>query len=389
VIPAQQQESLEVQVRTAQPGGVRVSARALPQGQLSEKRFTFKAPEPATVVFEELPLSIPVSGEALLRIYVGDQDTIFLRPASKSWVVFAKASNNADAIELKPERVVLSGQTPIGEVFMKVTGMPLNEELLVRASVEDGSLRTAEKKLNVDSHVARLNVLMPLEVNVGASTRVKAQFLLKGQDREAATEFQRKVNFSSDSGNFEPEEVLVGTGGTSASSMFVSHQPGQANLHISTPGVDILEVTVLVMVALGQLALMAFGAGTIDGLVRSFYYREESPYIWPHKTSRGWHPGVAGNAAFSGVFGVIMLLMTRYGLVHPLLDPQHLRAFSVALVHTTSGAFLLGIAGGFAGVGVLELLAKRLGLADALVLREKRNRDRPFRPVGGILHKTQ
>src|SRR5262249_47791319 len=156
---------------------------------------------------------------------------------SRSWVVYVKASDNARSIRLQPNPVVISAEAPIREVFMTLTDMPLNEELFVRASTEDGSLRTAKKKLGIESHVRWLQVLMPSEVSVGASTKVKAQFVAKDQDQEAATEVQRKVSFSSDSGNFEPEEVLVDKGGTSASSMFIGNQPGQANLHISTPGV--------------------------------------------------------------------------------------------------------------------------------------------------------
>lgn len=381
VIRPQEETSLEVRAQTSQPGAVQISAHALPQGPSSETTFTFIAPRPASLDFDEMPLSIPLSGEAILRIHVADQDNISVKPRSGSWNVSFKPSGNAGTIQLEPDRVVLSGQTPMREVFIRATAIPLNEKLVVYASTEDGSLQTAEKELGFDTRIGQLNVIAPTEVNLGASTKVTVQFLLKDQPREAATEFQRQVEFDSDRGSFEPDKVIVNKGETSASSVFVGHQLGQANLHISTLGVDVVERPVLISVALGQLVLIALAAGTIGGLVRFFYYREQSWDILPQKTSRGWNPGLVGNAAFSGVFGVVMLLMVRYGLVQLALEQQNLGASTVSLVHTTGGAFLLGIAGGFAGVAVLELLAKRLGLADALVLREKRSRTRASRPA--------
>ena len=107
----------------------------------------------------------------------------------------------------------------------------------------------------------------------------------------------------------------------------------------------------------------------IGGLARFFYYTGESWDITPKKTGNGWNPGLAGNAAFCGVFGVVALLMAEYSL-HPL-DPGHQLAFTNNLIHTNPGAFLQGIAGGFIGVGILELLASKLGLADALQRRAK------------------
>jgi hypothetical protein len=228
-------------------------ARALPRGPSSETTSTFIAPQPVSLAFEEMPLSIPLSGEAPLRIHVADQDNILVRPLSGSWNVSLKLSGNAEAIQLEPDRVVLSWQTPMREVFLRMIGMPVNEELLVYARTEDGSLRTAEKNLGFESNVGQIKLIMPLLVIRGAPTDVKAQFLFKGQEHEAASEFQRKVSFFSDNGNFEPEEKRVEKGATYAASVFVAHQSGQANLRIATSGVDVVQHQVLIVVALGLL----------------------------------------------------------------------------------------------------------------------------------------
>jgi hypothetical protein len=380
VIPPEAQQSLEVQARTSQSGTVRLLARALPQGPVFETTLTFLEPQPSSLAFEEIPLSISLSG-GRLGIQIADQNNISLRSFSGSWNVNAKASNNADPIRFDPDQFTLSGQTPARDVFLHVTDMPRSEDLLVYATTSDGSLRAAEKKLGFESSLGRLKVIVPLTLNRGDPTTVKAQFLLKGQEREAHTEFPRKVQFFSNGGKFEQEEVMVEKDAAYASSVFVGHELGPAEIRVSTPGVDIAQITVLLVVSLGQLVAIALASGSIGGLARFFYYREQSWGIWPQKTRLGWHPGAVGNAAFSGVFGVVMLLMTHYGLIQLPLESEHLKKLSASLIHTNGGAFLLGIAGGFIGVAVLELLAKRLGLADALVFRRRtshvvRRRDR-------------
>jgi hypothetical protein len=43
----------------------------------------------------------------------------------------------------------------------------------------------------------------------------------------------------------------------------------------------------------------------------------------------GWNPGLVGNAAFSAVFGVVLFLMTKYGLIQPIFDLQQSTMSSV------------------------------------------------------------
>ena len=229
----------------------------------------------------------------------------------------------------------------------------------------DGSLRAAEKTLGFESSLGGLRVIVPLTLNRGDPTTVTAQFLLKGQESPARTELPRRVQFFSDGGKFEREEVRVDKDAASASSDFVGDELGPAKILVSTAGVKITEITVLIVVSLGQLVTIALASGSIGGLARFFYYREQSWGIWPQKTRQGWHPGVVGNAAFSGVFGVVVLLMAHYGLIRPPLESEHLKESSASLIlqgwlliHTNGGAFLLGIVGGFIGVAILEFLAE-------------------------------
>jgi hypothetical protein len=211
-------------------------------------------------------------------------------------------------------------------------------------------------------------VIIPAEVNSKARIPVTALLLKKDRDQEAATEFRRIVTFHADMGKFEPESVIVESGGTEARTIFVSDSAGQRpEIRVSTRGVDIFSARVLVVTALWVMVLSALGAGVIGGLARFFYYSGVSWDILPRKSGKTWNPGLAGNAAFCGVFGAVAFLMAVYSL-HPL-DPSH-GASASSLVHTSQGAFLLGIAGGFIGVGILEILANKLGLADSLQRRE-------------------
>lgn len=216
--------------------------------------------------------------------------------------------------------------------------------------------------------MGRLNVIVPQEVNRNVRIPVTAFFLKKAIDQEAATEFRRTVTFHTDQGKFDPESVVVESGATEADTIFVAQQSGERpEIRVSTRGVDVFTTQLLVVTALWVLVVVALGGGVIGGLARFFYYTGESWDILPKKAGDCWNPGLVGNAAFCGVFGVVALLMAEYSL-HPL-DPEHHLAFTNSLLHTNPGAFLQGIAGGFAGVGVLEVLADKLGLADALQRR--------------------
>jgi hypothetical protein len=376
-IPPGEQSSLEIQARSFQAGGVQVSARALPNGSPAVTTLTFEEPQPASLAFEERPLSIPVAAQSVpLRLHLADQDSIRLDRLHGSVDVLVSASGDRRAVQLEPGTFALTAKSPARDVFLTVTDLPSAEELHVYASAQDGSLRSAEKMLGFQTRVGRLKVIVPDEIDGRVPIEVKARFLYEdtSQDREAATEFRRTVTFLSDRGKFEPESVTVEAGATYAKSMFVGQDSGEkARLTISTRGPKVVTIEVLVTMALWALALIALGSGVIGGLARFFYYREESGDIRPTKTARGWNPGLLGNALFCGVFGVVALLMARYGLIDPF-DPRHQVGFLTGMIHTPAGAFLLGIAGGFVGVGILELLAERLGLADALDRREKRKR---------------
>jgi hypothetical protein len=371
IIPAGEQSSQEVQARTTQPGSVVISARVLPSGKLVQTTLAFEDPRPASLAFEDTPTSIPVGARSVpLRLEVADQDNIPLQRLSGTWTVSVRPSDTTAGIRLDPDHLVLSPQAPWSFVLLSVSQQPSSEELQVLATAEGNPLRAAEKRVGFLSSVGRLNVIVPSEVNRNVRIPVTALFLKKDRDQEAATEFRRTVTFHSDEGRFDPESVVVESGGTEANTMFVGQKPGQRpKISVSTRGVDVFTTQVLVVTALWVLVLVALGGGVIGGLARFFYYAGESWGILPKKIGDSWNPGLAGNAAFCAVFGVVALLMAEYAL-HPF-DPDHHLAITNSLIHTGSGAFLEGIAGGFVGVGILEILAERLGLADALQRRAK------------------
>ncbi len=368
IVPPGEQSSLDVQAQTTHPGSVTISARVL-GGRSTQTALTFEEPRPVSLAFDDNPASIPVGAQnVLLRLQVADQDNIPLPRLAGAWTVSMRSSADAEAIHLTPNPLVLSSQVPQAYVLLSVSEQPSAGELDLFATVESEPLRAAEKRLGFQSSVARLNLIVPREVNRNVRTPVTALFLKKEIDQEAATEFRRTVTFHADSGKFDPESVVVESGATEANTVFVAQQSGvRPAIRVSTRGVDVFSIQLFVVTALWILVLVALGGGMIGGLARFFYYSGESWDILPRKTGDCWNPGLVGNAVFCAVFGVVALLMAEYSL-HPL-DPEHSLAFTDSLLHTTSGAFLQGIAGGFTGVGILELLADKLGLADALQRR--------------------
>jgi hypothetical protein len=263
-----------------------------------------------------------------------------------------------------------------------MVGMPSSDTLRVHASTEDGSsvpLFIGKKTLGFEGQVRRLDVSVPEQVIAGVPVKIKARFFGQDEKREARTEFPRTVGFYSEYGDFTPEDSIVPQGAASGTSEFVGRVPGHAKVRVSTFGVAVVEKEVLIVVALWQLVTIALLAGTIGGLARFFYYRGYSWEVWPKKMARGWNPGLVGNAAFSAVFGLVLFLMAKYGVIQPTFDLPHSGMWAV--VHTRGPVFLLGIAGGFAGVFVLELLARKFGLADAIEGRQARKRTRSARPA--------
>jgi hypothetical protein len=369
-IPSGEQSSQEVQAQTTKPGVVTVSVRVLPVGRPAQTTLEFEDPRPVSLAFEDNPTSISVGAQNVpLLLQVADQDNIPLSRLSGTWNVSVRSSVNTEDIHLDPDHLVLSSRVPHSYILLSVSDRFLSEEIQLFATAEHNPLRAAQKQLGFQSSVGRLRVIVPNQVNRNIRIPVTAFFLQKGRDQEAATEFRRTVTFHADQGKFDPESVVVESGGTEADTVFVAQQPGQRpEIRVSTRGVDVFTTQLLVVTALWVLVLFALGGGVIGGLARFFYYGGgESWDIMPKKAGNCWNPGLAGNAAFCGVFGVVSLLMTEFS-VYPL-DQEHYVAFTSNLLHTSSGAFLQGIAGGFVGVGILEILAHRLGLADALQRR--------------------
>jgi len=97
------------------------------------------------------------------------------------------------------------------------------------------------------------------------------------------------------------------------------------------------------------LLLVATAAGMLGGLARLFYREREAQFL-PRRVNGHLQRGLLLDASFSGLFGVILFLMVDLGLLHQFADQlEH---------NETRLAFLIAVAGGFAGVLVLQSMSK-------------------------------
>jgi hypothetical protein len=110
-----------------------------------------------------------------------------------------------------------------------------------------------------------------------------------------------------------------------------------------------VEKQVQVLAARSALILLAMAAGMLGGLAR-LVYRERQVDFLPHRVNGHLQRGIALDACFSGLFGILLLLLGDMGLLHQFADQLERDEIRVA--------FLLGIAGGFSGIVVLQSLSK-------------------------------
>lgn len=109
------------------------------------------------------------------------------------------------------------------------------------------------------------------------------------------------------------------------------------------------EKQLLVLPALWALILLATVAGMLGGLARLVYREREVDFL-PHRVNGHLQRGIALDACFSGLFGILLLLLGDMGLLHQFADQLEHDEIKVA--------FLLGIAGGFSGIVVLQSFSK-------------------------------
>ncbi|MGH9162264.1 MAG: hypothetical protein ACRD2X_20040 [Vicinamibacteraceae bacterium] len=112
------------------------------------------------------------------------------------------------------------------------------------------------------------------------------------------------------------------------------------------------EAQLQVVAAAWALLVLAWLGGFLGGLARHIY-RVRTPHIWPRRLKGRLEPGLIGNALFSALSGVVLFQAIDLGIFHALdqLGQAHGNA---------TLAFVLGVAGGFAGVVVFEALTDRL-----------------------------
>jgi hypothetical protein len=113
---------------------------------------------------------------------------------------------------------------------------------------------------------------------------------------------------------------------------------------------DLLPGELAVMVVANPFAILVLAGigGILGGLARQVYEVRPSR-IWPARIGTRLEPGLIGNVVFSVLFGVVMFLGVKLGV----LDPG---GFTGA---AASRAFLLGVLGGFGGILVLQRMTQR------------------------------
>lgn len=167
----------------------------------------------------------------------------------------------------------------------------------------------------------------------------------------------RVIELESDSGaqQFEPQRITLSPAKLRGDASL--HLPGMrlgGTLKVFARSENVAhgEALLHVRAAAWALLLMAATGGFLGGLARHVY-RVKTPHIWPRRTRGRLEAGLLGNALFSALSGVVLFQAIELGVM-PVLASRAAAHGSATL------AFVLGVAGGFAGVVVFEALTERL-----------------------------
>lgn len=121
--------------------------------------------------------------------------------------------------------------------------------------------------------------------------------------------------------------------------------------HLS-PGKASLQVAATLL----ALLFIASGGGFLGGLARHVYHVRSSDLL-PKRVRGELRPGLVVNGLFGILFGVVFFLSIHLGIL-PAWEPAILS--EIVTRETSAFGFVLGVVGGFAGVLVLERLARHL-----------------------------
>jgi hypothetical protein len=167
----------------------------------------------------------------------------------------------------------------------------------------------------------------------------------------------RLIDFESDSGSqhFEPQRITLSS--TKLQGGARLHLPrvrfgGTLKVFARSENIAYGESRLEVAPAQGALLLLAVLGGFLGGLARHVY-RVRTAQIWPKRVKGRLEPGLVGNALFSALSGVVLFQAIELGILHSLdrLGDAH---------GSATLAFVLGVAGGFAGVVVFEAVTDQL-----------------------------
>lgn len=222
-----------------------------------------------------------------------------------------------------------------------------------RAVVQFELPRPARVQLEKPWDTIRVHQTIPLTVKLADQDRVPLKSIAgTWRVRLSSPTDPAAMTFDPDSMAFSPERV------TGRSTLLMRRSPAADQVRvIAEDPTGNLEVGDVMLTVLGRetpwiLILIAGLGGVLGGVARDVY-RKQTNQLLPSWSAGYLHLGLVGNALFSFLFGYIVYLAARLGLVAA-------SSATSAVAETRTVGFFFGVLGGVGGIVVLDRLLDRV-----------------------------
>lgn len=354
-------QSDTLEVISATPETVRVTASVFPAGPEDEVEISFVQAVPKEIAFSPEPEELrEATSRAQLELELRDQDEAPLETLAGEYPITLIPSN-PDAVRIHPANLVLGPTQARGRASLELRRYPGDRvEVSARHQGDPSALGEGKKSLPIRSPVSALAVVAPNRLQ-GGDEEVLLLELRHGEELVQAG-LPRQVEVTVSRGRIESGRGAVKRASFTIpkgqSEAEVTYHPpawgGEVSVRATSRGL-VASRTLQVATATAALLLLTAVGGLLGGVSRDLY-KEGIGRILPRWVRGRLDPGLLLDAAMSALFGIVLYYAVRLGLLQGLgtLLPQDLRLDAPAL------AFVLGVLGGFGGVMVLERLLARI-----------------------------
>lgn len=362
------ERSKDIYVSSLKPGPVQVSARIRETGRESKRKtLEFSLPIAKRIYFKEgdnpekrLLIGSHVR-ESVVMIGLKDESEAQIEETDQDHMIVV-ISPSHDPVYIEPQRLTLPRQSPSGQVSLRFDGVPENGEgYRLSARDEQGKLDYAELTIVPESLNLDLSDFGELNCN---SERPLTIQLMNATGKTRYADWDRTITVEAQVGNVRLSDsdewanstkVPMPKGAPDARLQYrAPGSSGKDTISATSSGLTAPQKTITVILPLYTLVIFAGVGGMLGGLIRHVY-KDRVRHILPKWTRGKLAVGLIGNALFSVVFGVVLFLAARQGLVK-----------IIASLDTREAAFITGIVAGYGGILVLDRLLR-------LVFPEEKN----------------